>query len=74
MLVLGRKPGERVFVGDDIEVVVLEVRGGRVKLGFNAPGYLPIQRGEDPRWGELVSCSGRSRVCVVRKGVIQWQK
>lgn len=46
MLVLGRKPGEQVFVGDDIEVVVVEVRGGRVKLGFNAPGYLPIQRGE----------------------------
>ena len=46
MLVLGRKPGERVFVGDDIEVIVVEVRGGRVKLGFNAPGYLPIQRGE----------------------------
>ena len=46
MLVLGRKPDERVFVGDDIEVVVVEVRGDRVKLGFNAPGYLPIQRGE----------------------------
>jgi carbon storage regulator len=46
MLVLGRKPGERVFVGDDIEVMVLEVRGDRVKLGFNAPRYLPIQRGE----------------------------
>jgi sRNA-binding carbon storage regulator CsrA len=26
--------------------VVVEVRGNRVKLGFNAPGYLPIQRGE----------------------------
>ena len=46
MLVLGRKPGERVYVGEDIEVIVLEVRGGRVKLGFNAPGYLTIQRGE----------------------------
>ncbi len=46
MLVLGRKPGERVYLGDDIEVVVVEVRGNRVKLGFNAPRYLPIQRGE----------------------------
>jgi carbon storage regulator CsrA len=35
-----------VFVGDNIEIVVVEVRGNRVKLGFNAPGYLPIQRGE----------------------------
>jgi carbon storage regulator len=46
MLVLGRKTGERVLVGDDIEVVVVEVRGNRVKLGFCAPDYLPIQRGE----------------------------
>jgi carbon storage regulator len=46
MLVLGRKTGERVFVGDDVEVVVVEVRGNRVKLGFRAPDYLPIQRGE----------------------------
>lgn len=46
MLVLGRKPGERVFVGDNIEVVVIEVRGNRVKLGFVAPDYLSIQRGE----------------------------
>lgn len=46
MLVLGRKSGERVYVGDDIEVIVLEVRGNRVKLGFNAPGYLSIRRDE----------------------------
>ena len=46
MLVLSRKAEERVYVGNDIEVIVLEVRENRVKLGFNAPGYLPIQRGE----------------------------
>ena len=46
MLILSRKPEERVYVGDDIEIIVLEVRNGRVKLGFNAPVYLPIQRGE----------------------------
>ncbi len=46
MLVLRRKPGERVYLGNDIEVVVLEVQGNRVKLGFNAPDFLPIQRGE----------------------------
>ncbi len=46
MLVLSRKPGERVLVGDNIEVVVLEVDGGRVKLGFAAPRYVPICRAE----------------------------
>ncbi len=46
MLVLSRKSEERVYIGDDIEIIVLEVRGNRVKLGFNAPAYLPIQRSE----------------------------
>jgi carbon storage regulator len=46
MLVLSRKLGERVLVGEDVEVVVLEVDGGRVKLGFTAPRYVPIFRAE----------------------------
>jgi carbon storage regulator len=46
MLVLSRKLGERVLVGEDIEVVVLEVEGDRVKLGFTAPRYVPICRAE----------------------------
>ena len=54
MLVLSRKPGERVLVGEDIEIVVLEVDGDRVKLGFNAPRYVPICRAEIHR--ELADC------------------
>jgi carbon storage regulator CsrA len=46
MLVLSRKSGERVFAGEDIEVVVLEVDGDRVMLGFNAPRCVPICRAE----------------------------
>jgi carbon storage regulator len=46
MLVLSRKPGERVLIGEDIELVVLEVEGDRVKLGFDAPRYVPICRAE----------------------------
>ena len=56
MLVLSRKPGERVLVGEDIEVVVLEVEGDRVKLGFTAPRYVPICRAEIHR--ELADCLG----------------
>ena len=41
MLVLSRKSGERVLVGEDIEVVVLEVDGDRVKLGFAALDMCP---------------------------------
>jgi carbon storage regulator len=46
MLVLSRKSKEAVCIGEDIEVVVLEVHGDRVKLGFIAPSEVPIHRGE----------------------------
>ena len=46
MLVLSRKPNEAVKIGEEIEVVVLEVHGDRVKLGFTAPPDVPIHRGE----------------------------
>lgn len=46
MLVLSRKCGECVQIGSSIEVKVLEVSGGRVKLGFSAPLETAIQREE----------------------------
>ena len=46
MLVLSRKGGESVYIGDSIEVRIVEVGGGRVKLGFSAPRNVSIQRGE----------------------------
>ncbi len=46
MLVLSRKCGERIVIGNDITVTVLEVRGDRVKLGFSAPVEVPIHRAE----------------------------
>jgi carbon storage regulator len=46
MLVLSRKPGEAVMIGGNIEVVVLEVHGERVKLGLRGPAEVPIRREE----------------------------
>jgi carbon storage regulator len=46
MLVLSRKSGECVRIGQSIEVKVLEVSGNRVKLGFSAPADVAIQRDE----------------------------
>ncbi len=43
MLVLSRKPGERVIIGHEIEITVLEVRGSRVKLEGQA---VTVIRGE----------------------------
>jgi carbon storage regulator CsrA len=46
MLVLSRKNGESVCIGSDIEVKVLDICGGRVRLGFSAPQSVDIQRQE----------------------------
>lgn len=49
MLVLSRKSGERLVIGPNIVVTVLEVRGNVVKLGCQAPPCVPIHREEVSR-------------------------
>lgn len=46
MLVLARKENERVTIGDDISVCVVEIRGDKVRLGFDAPDAVEIHRHE----------------------------
>ncbi|MCI0492867.1 MAG: carbon storage regulator [Planctomycetes bacterium] len=46
MLVLSRKVGERICVGDDITVEVRRIAGNRVALALNAPRHVRILRGE----------------------------
>ena len=46
MLVLTRKVGESIVIGEDIEVTVLEVRGEQVKLGIRAPRSVAVHRKE----------------------------
>lgn len=46
MLALTRRKGESIFLGNDIEVVVLSIQGDQVKLGFSAPKTITIHRKE----------------------------
>ncbi|MFI3253284.1 MAG: carbon storage regulator CsrA [Eubacteriales bacterium] len=46
MLVLQRKVGESVLIGDETTVTVLAVEGGRVRLAVDAPKYIQILRSE----------------------------
>jgi carbon storage regulator len=46
MLVLSRKVGERIRIGDSITVTVVRVSGGGVRLGIEAPPELPVVREE----------------------------
>lgn len=46
MLVLSRTRDEKIMIGDQIEVVVVEVRGDKVRLGIKAPREVPVHRQE----------------------------
>ncbi|NUL81591.1 MAG: carbon storage regulator CsrA [Armatimonadetes bacterium] len=46
MLVLTRKVNQSIMVGDEVEIVVLEVRGEQVRLGIKAPRDVPVHRRE----------------------------
>ncbi len=49
MLVLTRKFGEAIVIGNSITVTVMEVQGERVRLGVSAPAEVPIHREEVQR-------------------------
>jgi carbon storage regulator len=46
MLVLSRKAGQRVMIGNDIIVSIIEVGGRTIRLGIEAPRTLPVHREE----------------------------
>ena len=46
MLVLSRKVGERIWIGEEISVTGVRLAGGAVRLGINAPDGLPVIREE----------------------------
>lgn len=46
MLILQRKEGETLLIGDDIEITVISVDGGKVRMAIQAPKSVPILRGE----------------------------
>ena len=46
MLVITRRPNERIMIGDDIEVVVLQVSGRCVRIGVIAPKDVIVEREE----------------------------
>lgn len=59
MLILQRKPGEAVRIGDDVTVSILSVENGRVRIAIDAPTSIPILR------SELVEAIAANRDSVV---------
>ncbi|MDG2915653.1 carbon storage regulator CsrA [Bisgaard Taxon 10/6] len=46
MLILTRKAGETVLIGDDISITILNIRGNQVKIGIEAPKDVTVHREE----------------------------
>lgn len=46
MLVLSRKKNERIVIGDKITIMVIEIRGDKVRLGIDAPSNVSVHRQE----------------------------
>jgi len=57
MLVLTRREGERIALGDDIVVTVVSIQGNKVRIGISAPDDVAIRRGELLKVD--AGCSGR---------------
>ncbi len=63
MLILQRRPGESLKIGQDIEVSVVSVEGGRVRLAISAPQDVPILR------SELLDATAANRDSAVEEAV-----
>ena len=46
MLILTRKPGESLYIGDDVKVFIVEIKGNQIRLGIEAPRDVRIYREE----------------------------
>ena len=62
MLILARKVGQRIVIGGEIEITVVEVRGDQVRLGIMAPRSIAVHRKE--LLERVASDDGKSSACV----------
>lgn len=46
MLVISRKQGQQIEIGDDVRIVVLQIRPGSVRIGIQAPDSVKVMRSE----------------------------
>jgi carbon storage regulator len=63
MLVLSRKVGECIRIGDDVVITIQEMRGGRVRLAIEAPRNVVVLREELAPRPEKGSCHGGFPTC-----------
>ena len=64
MLVLARKTGQSIVINDNVEILVIEVRGDQVRLGIEAPREIPVYRKE---LLEQINTENKRVVCDAEK-------
>ncbi|TWU35769.1 hypothetical protein Q31b_52040 [Novipirellula aureliae] len=73
MLVLSRKIGERITIGDDVQITITRIAGGRVTIGIDAPKSVTVRRNElaiqnhesSPRFSGTLGLPGQRRAPLI---------
>lgn len=69
MLVLTRRPGESIVVGQDIVITVIEIKGGQVRIGIDAPREIDVYREEIYEQVRQENLAAIANVEEIRKAV-----
>jgi len=69
MLVLTRRPGESIVVGENIVVTVIEIKGGQVRIGIDAPREAEVYREEIYEQVKQENLTAIANVDEIRKAV-----
>ncbi|MDX2180980.1 MAG: carbon storage regulator [Bryobacteraceae bacterium] len=71
MLVIRRRAGESLIIGEDVEVEILDIEGSQVKLGLRAPREVHILRKEVARIRSANRTAARSEVPAALAGLVE---
>jgi carbon storage regulator len=69
MLVLTRRPGESIVVGENIVVTVIEIKGGQVRIGVDAPREVDVYREEIYEQVKQENLSAVAHADQIRKAI-----
>ena len=65
MLVLSRKLGEKIVIGNGITITVVKIKGNQVRLGIDAPDQVPILRAEIACWQDEPTGNAKAAECAL---------